>query len=54
MFKSRWDYGFDSEIQYTYKNKIKLGAFMESGFKKLYQSDIYFDKVFDLFFFFWT
>jgi len=47
MFKSRWDYGFDSEIQYTYKNKIKLGAFVESGFKKLYQSDNDLGKVLD-------
>lgn len=47
MFKSRWDYGFDSEIQYTYKNKIKLGAFVESGFKELYQSDNDLGKVID-------
>ncbi|MDN5553839.1 outer membrane beta-barrel protein [Prevotella sp.] len=47
MVTSRWDYGFDSEIQYTYKNKIKLGAFMESGFKKLYQSDNDLGKVLD-------
>lgn len=47
MFKSRWDYGFDSEIQYTYKNKIKLGAFVECGFKELYQSDNDLGKVID-------
>jgi hypothetical protein len=47
MFKSRWDYGLDSEIQYTYKNKIKLGVFVENGFKKLYESDNDFEKVID-------
>lgn len=47
MVTSRWDYGFDSEIQYTYKNKIKLGAFVESGFKELYQSDNDLGKVVD-------
>lgn len=45
MYKSRWDYGLDSEIQYTYKNRIKLGAYVESGFKKLYESDNDFGKV---------
>ena len=47
MYKSRWDYGLDSEIQYTYKNKFKLGVFVESGFKKLYESDNDFEKVMD-------
>lgn len=47
MYKSRWDYGLDSEIQYTYKNRIKLGAYVESGFKKLYESDNDFGKVID-------
>ena len=47
MYKSRWDYGLDSEIQYTYKNKFQLGVFVESGFKKLYESDNDFEKVMD-------
>lgn len=47
MYKSRWDYGLDSEIQYTYKNRFKIGAYVESGLKKMYESDDDLGKVMD-------
>lgn len=47
LYRTRWDYGLSSEIQYIHKDHFKLGAYMEDGFRDLYKSDNAFESIMD-------
>ena len=47
LYRTRWDYGLSSEIQYIHKDHFNMGIFMENGFRDLYKSDNAFESIMD-------
>lgn len=47
LYRTRFDYGLSSEIQYIHKDHFNIGLYMENGFRDLYKSDNAFESIMD-------